>query len=395
MAQILLSKNLNLVLVISVLLYLLVNLHFHIKFNFPGIKLYLILMLVGMIVGIINLSCTGHTIYSYGKHIYYFIFPILYWMIGDMIVRKSKNSNNIIMELFVAAFACTVYDILNSIFAILSSSYNGLHQLRGLIGNGSVYPVLVIAILVLYKDLKIKRKSQIVIISLSLLSIFIHFSRTYLLELIVIMLFSGILKNLKKSFRVFLIALIGIITAYCIVPTIFNDYIEKIIYSVTELKINSNWDYISINNNWRGYELYCELKHFSNSSVFEQLFGGGFGSTLDVFNYAYLVTDEDSLIFLHNGYGTVLMIWGCLGVIVYILWVINLYRVAGRIKNVSSQKMLKGMTVIIMIVSYFIMGLFFSEGVAIYLLIYSTIYSFSKETLRRKYCEDICSYSNI
>lgn len=381
-SQMFLPKSLNLVIVISVFAFLLLKNNFLIEIDFPGVTIYFIFLSLGMLIGIVGVTKNGHSSYSFFKHLYYFIMPILYWSIGSLISVRERDINKIQRSIILVTTIYTIYDLINSFVIVLSANYNGLHQLRELIGAGSIYPILTIYFLLFYDNNEMEKKYVRIILIISILSVAIHFSRTYLLELIIFVVFSGALKKQSKLLKIIMISIIGIAVLYSMFPVYFNNFIEKILYSATELKIEgTNWDYVSINNNWRGYELYCELKHFKEAGFLEQLFGGGFGQTLDVYDYAYLVTNEDRLIFLHNGYGTVLMIWGVVGVILYLAWGVKLYKCSNNICDKNGRNFLKGLSVVIMVVSYFIMGPFFSEGVAIYLFIFSLVYNNGKRIM--------------
>lgn len=395
-SQMFLPKNINLIIVLSICIVLLLKNNLSLEIDFPGIKIYVLFLFIGIIIGFINLSKNGHSIYSFGKHIYYFIMPILYWIIGSLIGIKEKNINNILNSLIFATTIYTMFDLINCVIKVVKVNYNGLHQLREVIGAGSIYPILAIYFLLFFDYDQMEQKYVKIIVIASFISVLIHFSRTYLLELIIFIVFSGVLKKQKKSLKIIVTLIIGILVLYCIFPDLLNSFIEKILYSITELKIGGKeWNFVSINNNWRGYELYCEFEHFKVAGLLEQIFGGGFGATLDVFDYAYLVTNEANLIFLHNGYGTVLMIWGVLGVFLYFAWGVDLYKCANDIFDKNERNFLRGLTVAIMVVSYFIMGPFFSEGVAIYLFVFSLIYNCKRKIVGGDVDENSDSRCNI
>lgn len=381
LGQIILPKGINFCVVILIFLFLLYKNKCLLYTKIPGLKMYFLLIAIGVTSGIFNLSMSGHSGYIMLKQLYYCSMPFLYSSIGCMLINFAQDENNVFNCILNATVLCTIYDLLNSSFVLLTKNYSTLHQLRSLIGGGSIYPIISLYLLLFFDQIHLGKTKFKIICGLSVLSILIHFSRTFLLELLVLLVFSGTLKRFGKTVKIVIVALCGVLMVYCLSPEMFNSFAEKILYATTELNINNtDWNYVSINHNWRGYELYCELAHFRNAGLFEQMFGGGFGSTLDVFNYAYLVTDEEYLVFMHNGYGNVLMIWGVLGIILYISWILMMYRKANNIHDKKLSNFLKGLSVVILIVSYFIMGPLFSEAVAIYLLFYSMLY----RTGRRK-----------
>lgn len=364
-------KLANLILLLIVSLYLMWQNQFKVFNDFPGKKIYFIMLILGVVVGIINLNSSNHNAYALFKHTYYFVIPFLYWNIGSFIARKKLERQEIIEGLINVVCLYSIYDVIFSSSKIITGSYYSIHQLRALIGNGSFLPVLGVYLLIFYKKEIYKTKLfQNTCLFFAVVSLLIHFSRTYILEMVILLLFSGVIKNWKKFLQIVLGLTIIVIGFYVVMPDFVKLFIEKLVYSLTEVSTKTTtWDYVAINNNWRGYEFYCEIKHFLNANVTEQVFGGGFGSTLDTFGYSYLVSNEETLVFLHNGYGTQLMIWGLNGIALFIIWLVQLYKSSKRCLNNQDKRLIKGFTVIIAIVTSIIMGPFFSEGVAVYLMI--------------------------
>ena len=123
-----------------------------------------------------------------------------------------------------------------------------------------------------------------------------------------------------------LLGIVGLIAVSYLLPNVWTSFIDKIMNSVTEISASNSWsDY---NINWRGFEVYSAKKVFSQYSIFAQVFGKGFGSTVDVGGYAYLVTSEAALPYLHNGYYTTLIKGGICGMVLtigYYLTMIHRY----------------------------------------------------------------------
>ena len=372
-ANLYVSKTINFLVLIFWLLYYIKQNCFKLYLRLPGIHFYSYFLLTGAICGIINLGAEGHSIYSLLKHLYYFINPFLYAEIGYMLSKKNKAFDKSLNDLTQAIMIVTIADLIWSITRLLNGGFTTLHQMRNLIGGGSIFPVIGLFALLLYKkDIAFSGTKYVVCAFICASDLLIHFSRTFLLELLILLLFSGIIKDIKKFTKFILMTLIAVLVASIIAPQLTCSFLEKIIGSIVEINgSTSSWNYVTINNNWRGYELYCEMQRFAESSLFEQLFGGGFGTTLDALGYAYLVSNESRLIFIHNGYGNILMVWGVAGIIAYIGWLGSLYYKAKLALDYRNRNFLRGLAIIIAVVTGFIMGPFFSEGVAMYMFIYS------------------------
>ena len=109
--------------------------------------------------------------------------------------------------------------------------------------------------------------------------------------------------------------------------------------------------------------MYCELEKFQSANIREQIFGGGFGTQLDVKGKAYLVTTEEMLPFLHNGYFSILMIWGVFGCAVYLFMLLMLYQQNRRLPE-KERKFWKALVAVLAVDTLFVHGLFFSSGMA-------------------------------
>ena len=217
-----------------------------------------------------------------------------------------------------------------------------------------------------------------------LLYALIHFSRTMIITLGLLVLFSGLKINLKKILKLLIVLLIAIIGLIIICPDIVIAFWNKILRSLQELNyVDNTWNYTNIVLNWRAYEMYCETIKFMKAGIYEKIFGGGFGATLDVFGYASLVSNEEQLSFLHNGYFTQLMTNGIIGVTLFILWLGSLYRYSCKCKVRLNRYFLRGLTVICMICTYFIRGPLTGVPMAVLLFLFSLLGS-SKYNLNKK-----------
>lgn len=156
----------------------------------------------------------------------------------------------------------------------------------------------------------------------------------------------------------------GMAAAYGTFPAVFHSFMERLANSLTEIShAHAPWNHIAIVTNWRGYEVYCELQKFRQAGMIEQILGGGFGAQLDVKGKAYLVTTEPTLPFLHNGYFSILMIWGICGCAAYILMLMVLY-LRNRGLAEGEKQFWKALVMIIAVDTIFVHGLFFSTSVA-------------------------------
>lgn len=382
LANYFLSQEANLLFLLLTFLYLTLINKNSFNLNFPGKTIYFYLLFSGIIIGLFNLTTGNHSLYSGIKQLYLFALIFLYWSIGTMIVKKKTISRKTILRAMMCAsiiYCC--YDLYIAITQLFIGNFTSLYYYRNMIGGGSFLAVISIYLILFYnKELAYKKSVVFFISIISIISFTIHFSRTYLIELMLLIAFSGIKLNISKLRKFFLIFSICALVSFIVFPNMMNSYIEKIFNSIQELNFNrSTWTEYSIIQDWRGYEAYCELYHFKFADLFEKFFGGGFGATLDVLGYAHLVTNENTLVMLHNGYFTQLMLWGINGIFCLILWWIQLFKFASKLDNYQDRSFIRGMVIVMAVITYFLMGPFFGKSIAIYIFYIALFYMMSKK----------------
>lgn len=331
---------------------------------FPGTGIYLLFFEWGMAMGAYNMFMQNCGPRQIMKDVVYVLFPLLFWFLGKYTgLTKGVGITN----LFIAGVVVSGYDLANSLLQIFPNGglMMSLYQFRSMIGTG--HPLTVITLfLYLYmpQDIKIKKKRTYGCIGILLADMLIHFSRLNLLNTGIFLIYMKVLKKLVKYIPYVSVTAAGLASAYRGFPAVFRDYIERLANSLTEISyLHDPWNHVSIVTNWRGYEVYCELQKFRQAGMIEKIFGGGFGAQLDVHGKAYLVTTEPTLPFLHNGYFTILMIWGICGCAAYFLMLLVLYR-KNRTLAGKEKEFWKALTIIIAINTLFVHGMFFSASAA-------------------------------
>lgn len=331
---------------------------------FPGIGIYLLFLTGGTAMGIYNMTMGNCEPRQVLKDIVYVLFPLLFWLLGkNMALTKETGITN----LFAAGVVVSGYDFASSLLQIFQNgnAEMTLYQFRHMVGTG--HPLTVITLfLYLYipEKIKIKKKTAYGCIGLLLADLLIHFSRLTLLNAGIFLIYMKVLKKPIKLFPYVSAAAAGLAAAYSAFPVVFHNYIERLVNSLTEIShAHEPWSHADIVTNWRGYEVYCELEKFHQAGMIEKIFGGGFGAQLDVHGKAYLVTTEPALPFLHNGYFTILMIWGICGCAAYVLMLLVLY-LRNRTLEGKEKEFWKALAVIIAIDTAFVHGMFFSTSAA-------------------------------
>jgi hypothetical protein len=134
--------------------------------------------------------------------------------------------------------------------------------------------------------------------------------------------------------------------------------------SFTEISSNNDWsNTTNIVYNWRGFEINCAKIIFLMGNITEKIVGYGFGKGIYVGEYAYLVMpgSDGSIPVLHNGYYTMLIKNGIVGVILYLLfYFVNIKTAIVSIKNklnIYESRVSIGILLSLMVTTYFVTGI--------------------------------------
>lgn len=119
---------------------------------------------------------------------------------------------------------------------------------------------------------------------------------------------------------------------------IVGDFIDKIMMTLTEIntdtQITSTLDAM---HNWRASEMQSATKMWKESGLFEQMFGHGMGKgiILEYIPFTWVeMVDNGTVPLLHNGFYTILIKCGALGVLSLVLiFLLNAWYGIKNLKN--------------------------------------------------------------
>ena len=245
---------------------------FKIDKRMPGRMFYFYFIIYGIVVGLYNVVSNNYSSYSLIKQLYYCILPFFYWNVGMIFSKTSKSS--FYSYLFKAIFIYSIIDLLQVITNMSNVSTLSLNEFRQQIGTGSILPAIGLYLIIFFsKEINISKRQRTLSSLLMVFSLLVHFSRTHLLEFAILILFSGVIKNLRKFWKIIIISLATVVVIYFIAPSFFNYFISKIQNTFTEMNyFDADWTWTNINHNWRGYENYCAIQQFSKANLLHYFF---------------------------------------------------------------------------------------------------------------------------
>jgi hypothetical protein len=343
----------------------------------PAIIAFIPLIVIGITNGIVFASPS--TFWPILRDLYYMINGLSILYLGFIFYKENRNIVAYFNSLILASLFIGIFVTIN--FAIAINNYglsSSINDFRSETKSSFIYCCTISLPIIIFYFSKIDYKSWKIIYVVSFLfslsSFIVAMSRTNLLILLILVfnffLFfdDSSLKN-KLLVIVFFIFASYLITYFIDPNNVITSFLNKLLNSSKEISFLDNWtSFDNIQSNWRGYENYCALEQFNSSSFLEQIFGSGFGKDIFVGNAAFLVLGygergniNNSLAVLHNGYLTMLIKNGLLGLFVYISFYFSIgYISFSRLikRRTFENILLFSLVVSLFIITYFLNGLF-------------------------------------
>jgi O-antigen ligase len=190
----------------------------------------------------------------------------------------------------------------------------------------------------------------------SLFSVAISFSRTdYVLTLA--MIFIPYLSKLNYTLKAYWVTVLFVL--FIIFGGLFisvesnalegDSFQSKINHSFNEILVRKYETTFEISQNWRGYEAFLGLTKFNEGNFIEILIGQGFGAVVYTPNWIFNgeMGSLDVLPMFHNGFITILLKTGLLGLIFFFLFLFKLLKVASEVTILGVSKLDKLTTILL------------------------------------------------
>lgn len=335
-----------------------------------GKMFLMVILFLGLLAGGIRINQFG--LYKIIRDLFYVLNPIIFTLIATN--YKSSKNHSLIKTI---AFAAVVYACLHLIsfginFAVAGGS---IAEIREIAGKGEFIEVLGMILFFPKNDSLIlkefSKKFSLISFVICTMGIAVSFSRTYIIMLFIIMFCvlvvgqHNLFKVLENILRLVVGAIVIFGILYAVAPSMTDEVIGKFERASTEISTNLDWtEQDNITSNWRGYEVYCARQQFGEASLWEQLFGQGFGRVINTHGYEKFVTDErGGITILHNGFYNILIKTGLIGLLSYVFFFIfNLAYYYRKRKQNYSCRLIIGIYLAILFSTPFIVGLFRGES---------------------------------
>lgn len=336
------------------------------KEAFKITSVYVIIFLIGIFVSYNK----NYGFYNVFRDATYFIKPILGILIGYNFVKHYRY-NAFKSIIYAAAIIGAIHLIVIAILMITTQkiSINDIRQAAGFFSDFEVY-ALIILIFHAKFGVNIPRLRYYYLLAVIGISAFMYLSRTNFIQFIVLYLgIKGYYRLTSRSVIILstfiLAAIVGYVAILYMNPSRSGPGLEAFLYKIKiapiepfKTKINvENWkDY---NDNYRSYENIRVIEEVTNYGFESIMFGRGFGSKIDLIYPIVLDGEEARYIpIVHNGFMTVFLKTGLLGVILLLYSIYLLLRI--KTVNNSNTRLLFA-TGLFLFISYWVfLGLYFT-----------------------------------
>lgn len=273
------------------------------------------------------------------RDITYMIKPIIGLLLGYQIFKNDKTLR-LNYFIYVGLFIALIHIIIVFIAFLQVKSLN-LNLLREKGGYFSDYEIYVIIMLIFHQELNItiSKKHIRYILVIVVFSSILYAARTNMIQFIILFLaMKGYLRITKKSLKIFFTIFSVTAISYTAIvsynPKRAGKGLDAILYKIKiapeeafKTKINKD-DWKDFNDNYRSFENIITVQQVSHEGPLAILFGEGLGSRLNLGRKVFTNDGEfvQFIPYVHNGFMTVFLKSGILGVIFLILFLVLLFK---------------------------------------------------------------------
>lgn len=306
----------------------------------------------------------GNDVYIVLKDVWYGLKLCLCLMVGFLIGIRSLDSDPTVRLLTLLAVVMAVASIA---LALASGATVGDLDVE----NSYRIPLVALAAIVPLLDRLFRgppgaaRASAGAMLLAILVAVLLSNSRITLISaLVMVLAWAGLFSRTRRAVLggLVVIAVIGLLWSF--LPEYQGGDLTvavKLRRSLEEMLLTDSIDPTQIILNWRGFEAYNAQLMYDQGSLWRKLFGFGLGSTVDL---GQEIPFEDGpmrfLPILHNGYYYLLIKYGLLGLIFYVVAVFR-FGLLGKLNadNLAPEdRVLRGLILVTLLATSVITGLY-------------------------------------
>lgn len=311
--------------------------------------------------------------YNFFRDVAYLLKPIIGLLLGYQLMKKFPSS--FFSTVVISGVLIAAGHLLLVFITFLRFHTISVNLLRAYCGYFSDYEVYALIILIFYKkfDVVVSKKIFYFYATLLAVSTFLYLSRTNFLQFVVLYIaMKGYFKINKRAIILMVTTAVVVGAGYTAIynsnPTRNGKGFEAFLYKIKiapieafKSKVNKD-DWKDFNDNYRSYENITTVKQVSNGGVTDVLFGKGLGATINIGRE--ILTNDGTIVqyipILHNGFATVFLKSGLLGVFLLLLFIYLLAKTKKSeillVQNINL--LLVGSSIFLIISNWVFMGLY-------------------------------------
>jgi len=290
-------------------------------------------------LGFIGMAFERYHLYNIIKDIFHFIKPVLAICIGYCFYKKINNFKLFVKTIIITGFISAILHYIIIIFFI--KNIETVSNIREH-GTDNFMELIAIFFLAYYKKFQNDQlfQSKIIhktIFGVLLTSSVLYFSRTMIVMAILTLLtIHGYTIINRKGLRIAALLLIFTLGFYAFLFSInlqrnkkgIDSFLYKVKNAPAEVfKTRNRENHADLWDHWRGYEANRALTLLNDKPI-RYFFGCGYGSLVNLKFYAPLSGEPKGMKYiseLHNGYVYILYKIGIVGLLLYLLFLFNMY----------------------------------------------------------------------
>lgn len=317
------------------------------------------------------------------KDVFHFLKPILGLLIGYLFYKKINDFRLFLKTVIVVGFLSAIVHLLILIISGDLFTFS-INVIRGF-GRDNFLELLALFFLLYQKKLNLaplfkNNLANKIIFIILLISNILYFSRTMIVVAIILYIsVKGFTKITRNGIKIIGVFFVSILLLYVYLYSVKLDrnkpglesFLFKIKIAPSEIfttKIDRE-DHKDLWDHWRGYEAKRAI-YLMNENPETYFLGNGFGSLVNLKFFAPLTEDDKGIKYiseLHNGYIYVLYKVGSIGLLFYLLFLINLYRKIYKSKG-KIVLLVSSIAVVYLFTTLTITGIYNNRDIIIMLL---------------------------
>ena len=340
------------------------------------------------LIGVCSSFFQHSIFYDFIKDFIYFLVPILSFISGYFVAKKLNNIASYLKIIIYITFLFSIIHVF-LIFSQINFSASSVSDIRRIGGISNIIEVFVLVILLGshkydFLDIIKNKLFKKAILLTVFLSVFLYFSRTMFVSFFILILaIYGYLKITSKGIKYLFIVILFFTLFYSYLFSIHLDRekpgLESFLYKMkiapseifTPVRTIDPNNHAYLWDHWRAYEATMAIDQINTLPAF--LIGKGFGALIDLKFEVFLGDSKMRYIpSIHNGYVYVFFKTGILGLILILLFLINLYFYSYKKTNSREELvinyLISGIGVHFLFTSLIINGIYNIEEIFVFML---------------------------